>query len=92
MSLKNVLGPGQMYRIMRHFLWAVPLANLLLFLAAGLIAAAAVALAQIVAVARVPHAPDRCDPAALARGRAADLFLGLAAPGGWYCGAGDAPP
>ena len=40
-SLKNTLGPGQMYRMMRHFLWAVPLANLLLFLAAGLITAAA---------------------------------------------------
>ena len=40
-SLKDALGPGQMYRIMRHFLWAVPLANLLLFLAAGLITAAA---------------------------------------------------
>ncbi len=39
--LKNAPGPGQMYRIMRHFLWAVPLANLLLFLAAGLITAAA---------------------------------------------------
>ena len=48
--------------------------------------------AQIVVVARVPHAPDRCNPAALAGGRAADLLLGLAAPGGWYCGAGDAPP
>ncbi len=39
--LKNAPGPGQMYRIMRHFFWAVPLANLLLFLAAGLITAAA---------------------------------------------------
>ena len=40
-SLKYALGPGQMYRIMRHFVWAVPLANFLLFLAGGLIAAAA---------------------------------------------------
>jgi arylsulfatase A-like enzyme len=39
--LKNVLGPGHMYLMMRHFFWAVPLANLLMFLAAGLIIGAA---------------------------------------------------
>ena len=39
--LKNALGPGHMYLMMRHFFWAVPLANLLMFLAAGLILGAA---------------------------------------------------
>ncbi len=39
--LKNALGAGHMYLMMRHFIWSVPLANLLMFLSAGLIFATA---------------------------------------------------
>lgn len=38
--LKEALGPGHMYLMMRHFAWTVPLADLLMFLAVGLILAA----------------------------------------------------
>jgi hypothetical protein len=51
MSLKDTIGPGQLHRMMLHFLWAVPLANLLLFMAVGLITA--------VAAPRWPLAPGR---------------------------------
>jgi arylsulfatase A-like enzyme len=33
---KALIGPGRMFMMSRHFLWLVPLANLLLFSAAGL--------------------------------------------------------
>jgi arylsulfatase A-like enzyme len=38
--LKNVLGPGFLYLMTRHFVWLIPLSNLLLFLIAGLVLAA----------------------------------------------------
>jgi arylsulfatase A-like enzyme len=38
--LKNVLGPGYMYLMTRHFVWLIPLTNLLLFLIGGLVLAA----------------------------------------------------